>query len=166
MSNSKLLNITLLNDRKEFIDPTTVTFDIQLKKLHKRISDLNRHKIKECIYTPPSYIFGRPLYDLNEMLQYLYDQLVDNGLKVEPYDVNSIYISWKKEDLNMDAYNYQTKSNDKVVQDSIAIIEKPVTNVLKKGSSTITTTNFQTFAKVNHKGSNIKDCLPVNLNKY
>ena len=163
---SKLLNLeSLTGDKPDANDPCTVTFELQLKKLHKRIADLNKHHppIKECIYTPPSFIFGRPLYDINEMLQYLYDSLNSNGIKVEPHDSDSLYISWKKEDLNMAAYNFQVNSKQRDVKDSLAIVERPITNITKKGSSTSVTTNFQTFVKVNHKGSDIKDYLPVNI---
>ena len=63
----------------------------------------------------------------------------------------------------MNAYNYQINSKEKDIRDSMAIIEKPVISTVKKGSTVSTTTNFQTFVKVNHKGTNIKDYLPINI---
>ena len=54
------------------------------------------HKIEklECIYEVPGFIIGVPIYDIEELKEYLVSSLNKNGFILKQFPPNWIYISW------------------------------------------------------------------------
>ncbi len=103
-----VLNLEELNLRQKK-NYNKETFDIILKECHNHIRKLNKKNVKACYYMPPLIIFGRPTYDYNTLLLYLMKSLDNNGLYVCWSDEkDSIYISWRPEDLNITSYKSNT----------------------------------------------------------
>lgn len=140
-----ILNLNELN--KEVKDNYNIeTFKIILAQVHRHIKELAKTH-KECVIKPKEYIFGRPLYNYNELLDYLIFELIDNGLKAHNTN-EGIYISWRKEDINMKKYMKKINPLDQ----KLSVVNKNTPNNPQ-----------QTMVKVSHK--NVVDYIPVNLNK-
>jgi hypothetical protein len=50
-----------------------------------------------CIFTCPSVVFGLPLFNMYDCINYIITKLVEKGFEVHLAVPNNIYISWKKE---------------------------------------------------------------------
>ena len=104
------LNLEELNDENK-VNCKKEAFNKILELCHKKIRHLNKSGVQECLYLPPKLLFGYPLYNYNEIIQYIINSLYKNGLYVKWDNWNNqIYISWKKEHLSYDRYN--KKDND------------------------------------------------------
>lgn len=104
--------------------------EIYLKCLEKmRQSNTVLGKL-ECNFTVPSFIWGIPIYDYEDLKQYILFKLHRNGLvKSCLVDNTTIYISWKPEDIDKKLYQQAKKdaitettdlgSNVKTISNSI-----------------------------------------------
>lgn len=70
------------------------TFDKILVKCHNRIKLYAENRHTECLYNIPSFILGIPIYDVNDLKEYIISSLKKNGLIIKEYPNNWIYISW------------------------------------------------------------------------
>ncbi|MEO0236743.1 MAG: hypothetical protein ABIN35_00725 [candidate division WOR-3 bacterium] len=88
-------------------------FNQILVSCHNKIKRYNSElKKQECLFQPPLYVIGKPPYDYAELVEYLITSLKQNGLRAEwSNDSKSIYISWKRSDVNMDIYRQNAKIN-------------------------------------------------------
>ena len=76
--------------------------DIFSKIYHSVIENikLNADNLQEfCVYEVPSFIFGEPIYSLDDMTKYILNNLnkeIEKGNLIEAilYDKNIIYIKW------------------------------------------------------------------------
>jgi len=65
-----------------------------LSQTHKRIehsADAGDHM---TVFTVPNYMVGYPLFNRYECIQYLIDELQENGFRVECYNDQYLYITW------------------------------------------------------------------------
>tara|TARA_B100001173_G_scaffold273277_1_gene252235 strand:- start:2503 stop:2868 length:366 start_codon:yes stop_codon:yes gene_type:complete len=83
-----------------------------LTKLTEKISHLSKHGELKCIYTIPRYTFGYPRYDVNEMTNYLYICLVNEGFCSLILASNKLFISWDINDINKIKVEKQKKKED------------------------------------------------------
>jgi hypothetical protein len=70
------------------------TFDKILQRCHNKITLYADNRKTECIYEVPEFIIGVPLYDINELKEYLISSLNKNGFILKQLPPNWIYISW------------------------------------------------------------------------
>jgi len=70
------------------------TFDKILQRCHNKITLYAENRKTECIYEVPEFIIGVPLYDINELREYLVSSLNKNGFILKQIPPNWIYISW------------------------------------------------------------------------
>jgi len=70
------------------------TFDKILQRCHNKITLYADNRKTECIYEVPEFIIGVPLYDINELREYLVSSLNKNGFILKQIPPNWIYISW------------------------------------------------------------------------
>jgi len=66
-----------------------------LKNCHKKIMLASKSGINSCWYTVPELTFGIPLYDVEECANYIFKKIKKDGLQVEYYSPNLLFISWK-----------------------------------------------------------------------
>jgi hypothetical protein len=84
-----------------------------LKKCHGQIERYAKnHKVTECLFVVPAHIFGKPLYDVADLIEYLMTELSNNGLFVQQRECN-IYISWAPDNINYDNYVITRDSHKK-----------------------------------------------------
>lgn len=69
-------------------------FDEILTKCHKKIKLNADNKKTECIFQIPPFVFGKPLYDINELQDYILKSLKMNGFGIKKIMEYHIFISW------------------------------------------------------------------------
>jgi hypothetical protein len=94
----------LVRDDKQVEKHILKVFEDVLKQCHASIKQYNKVRVKTMEFEIPRYVYGKPLYDINVMRNYLIYHLTDNGLKVVPMSKNKLYISWREADLDIDKF--------------------------------------------------------------
>jgi len=69
-------------------------FDDILVQIHRRIKYHAELEQTFCIYVIPEFIFGIPLYNINDLKNYIFETLKKNGFKLMYFHPNTIFISW------------------------------------------------------------------------
>lgn len=104
---NKLLNLEeLLYNGKQRERNKLDIFESVLTQCHDTIKRYNKEDCaRECTFKVPTYIFGKPVYDVDVLVNYLIHHLTDNGLYVQYLpDIGKLYISWKNEDIDENQY--------------------------------------------------------------
>ena len=70
-------------------------FDEILRKVHTRIKTTSMNDKMYCFYQIPEFIIGVPLYDVNDLKQYIMNSLKKNGFGILYVDPNWLFISWE-----------------------------------------------------------------------
>lgn len=100
-NNMKKLNILDLhrkmNERKT---RTIECYDKVLEICHKKVLLNSEKRQTRFFFEVPEYLFGYPVFDLNDCIKYLIDALVKNGFLAVYYFPKFIYISWDLEELD------------------------------------------------------------------
>jgi hypothetical protein len=94
----------LVRDDKQVEKHILNVFEGVLKQCHASIKQYNKVRVKTMEFEIPRYVYGKPLYDINVLRNYLIYHLTDNGLKVIPTDRNKLYISWREADLDIEKF--------------------------------------------------------------
>lgn len=82
-------------------------FESVLVKCHSLIKRYNKNRIRDMEYTIPTFILGKPKFNMDILRNYLVHHLRDNGLKVEVLSPCLLYISWKEEDIDLSKYMHR-----------------------------------------------------------
>jgi hypothetical protein len=109
-------------------------FNKVLLRCHNLIKRFNtKEKIKSCKFEVPLYEFGVPVYNFKELLHFLYESLVKNGLYVKILNNGrQLYISWDEKDVNINAYSEIKKKQQEYLFVEAAI--KPSSIITSKRS--------------------------------
>lgn len=125
------------------------------------------YKQYSCLYEIPPFKVGHPQYNALDLKKYIVKKLRLNGFYVREEEGLTIYVSWKPEDFNYEAYhkylNYLNKKYDKKInQRLIAPYSESVA-----GSSKSKKSNEPNAVGLLTYGSNsVPDAVPVNLKKF
>lgn len=76
------------------------TFDEIIKKCHEKIKSIAHQGGMNTFYEVPFVVIGKPLYKINDCVEYVIKALQKNGLLVRLIEINMIYISWNPVDIN------------------------------------------------------------------
>jgi hypothetical protein len=129
---SLILDLTQLVSGSKHIERQTLTvFEGVLKSCHELIKRYNKEQIKHIYYDVPSYVFGKPMYDCEVLMNYLIHHLTDNGLFVRRTDkAKELLISWDDKYINIDRF-YQRQQQFKKDQNNImmGMAAKPLSNI-------------------------------------
>lgn len=82
-------------------------FDSILKKCHNKIKINADNKNTECYFQIPPFIFGKYLYNIDEVKNYVMKSLKLNGFMIKEYPEYYIYINW-------DITKKEVKENKKI----------------------------------------------------
>lgn len=94
------------------------TFDKILQRCHNKITLYAENRKTECIYEVPEFIIGVPLYNINELKEYLVSSLNKNGFILKQIPPNWIYISWDiKNKKNVKVKQEKKKEDFRFVED-------------------------------------------------
>jgi hypothetical protein len=120
-------------------------FNKVLTRCHNLIKRYNKKEmLKSCKFEVPIYEFGVPVYNFNELLNFLYVNLKNNGLYVKILNNGrQLYISWDEKDVDFNSYSELKKKQQELmflnaIQRPSEIIENNVQNdnnalLLKEG---------------------------------
>jgi len=77
-------------------------FEKVLEMSHNKIKKTTESKQLKCIFDVPSFIFGYPLFNVNDCITYVTNELKSNGFIVHYIFPNKLYISWDLEEIDHD----------------------------------------------------------------
>ena len=127
----------LIEDKQRILDRKTKICEEILKKCHHRIKNVSKQNplIGYCLYIIPKFIYGIPLYNLQECVKYLFEKLTENGFKVYYTHPNLLIISWlhlkEKKKLNIsNSLNKEYKEINNYKPSGNLIYNKSNLNVL------------------------------------
>ena len=91
----KQLNIfELQNSINKKKQNRTYIYENVLEKCNLKIKTAASQEKYECIYDVPKYIVGLPLYNINDCMDFIINQLNDNGFVVNYHFPKFLHISW------------------------------------------------------------------------
>mgnify|MGYP000403826078 FL=1 len=70
-------------------------FDDILKKLHNRIVYNAKNEKTFCFFQIPEFIIGVPLYNINDLKEYLIKALQKDGFEFMYIDPNWLFVTWE-----------------------------------------------------------------------
>ena len=71
-------------------------FDNILKKLHKKMKYHAGLERTFCFFQIPEFIIGVPLYNIDELREYIFKSLDNDGFNYIYMEPNWLFISWEK----------------------------------------------------------------------
>jgi hypothetical protein len=95
-------------------------FDDILLQIHRRIKYHAELEQTFCIYSIPEFIFGIPLYNINDLKNYIMNTLKKNGFKILYFHPNTLFISW---DVVTKIQNKSEKKNKKENTNNFKLID-------------------------------------------
>lgn len=72
----------------------TNIYESVLHKCHIKIKSAANQERYECIFDVPNYVVGLPLFNINECIDFILNQLTDNGFKVYYHFPKLLHITW------------------------------------------------------------------------
>ena len=70
-----------------------------LEICHKKVTVAAENKKLRCMIQVPEYVYGYPLYNLNECIKFILKSMERNGFLVIYYFPKILYISWDFEEI-------------------------------------------------------------------
>ena len=94
-------------------------FDKLLIKCHNKIKAYADNHKTECLYTVPGFTIGIPLYNVDELQEYIISSLLKNGLIVNKHPNYLLYISWdiKNKEKKKNSIKKKDNTDYRVVED-------------------------------------------------
>ena len=74
-------------------------FDSILKKVHSRIIYNAKIEKTYCFFQIPEFIIGMPIYNVDDLKQYIINGLKKNGFQLLYIEPNWLFISWEPKDI-------------------------------------------------------------------
>jgi len=94
-------------------------FDKLLIKCHNKIKAYADNHKTECLYKVPGFTIGIPLYNVDELQEYIISSLLKNGLIVNKHPNYLLYISWdiKNKEKKKNSIKKKDNTDYRVVED-------------------------------------------------
>lgn len=96
-------------------------FDSILQKIHLRIKYNAKLEKTFCFYSIPEFVIGTPLYNVNDLKNYLINSLTRDKFKLLYIDPNWLFITWE---LNPKKIVHNRKSKEKKKQGDFRLIDE------------------------------------------
>jgi hypothetical protein len=103
---SKLLDLDELNQVEQPYSRSKniKTYEYLLEQCHNKVKEYNKvHRSKHCYYKPPVFLIGRPMYDYYDLMNFIVERLVLNGLMAQ-VTPQGIFICWDQRVLDQMKY--------------------------------------------------------------
>jgi len=65
-----------------------------LSECYTKIKERNKLKVYSFIHTVPLITLGKPLYNMEELMNFIIEKLTKGGFKIKLLRINSIFIDW------------------------------------------------------------------------
>lgn len=145
-----------------------------LEICHKKITIASENKKLKHIFDIPEYIVGYPLFNLNNCITFIIDNLRINGFLVKYFFPKTLYVSWDFEEIKTEAnenkqLEYKQTQNNKLLeynnikenryikQGELEQSEKNLFNIKKISKQFLTGTGTVTGTGTGIKTNNIED---------
>ena len=90
------------------------TYKVILEQCYKKIQKSATSNNICLFYEVPEFVFGHPLYNLNECIIYLQARIKLNGFLVKYYFPNILYISWDVKEIDDAKLKEESKKMDSI----------------------------------------------------
>lgn len=84
----------IINNKKKRDERKSEVFQILLKECCNKIRLGDELKNMYCIYEVPEFVIGQPLYNLNEAIGYIVNELSQRGFTVQYIFPKIIIVTW------------------------------------------------------------------------
>jgi hypothetical protein len=91
----------VVNVQKRQLNRLNYLKDNILSKVYEKITHLAKHGELKFIYVIPSYYFGYPPYNPEDITNFLLERLIKDELCVIKIDKDKLFISWDILDINL-----------------------------------------------------------------
>jgi hypothetical protein len=128
---SKMINIEELHREQEKKDDNKrEIFTTILEMVHDKIRFTNKvSNDKFCFFVVPTYVYGLPLFNVNNCIIYLTKKLTENGFDIRFTSPNLLLINWLEKPKNPSAITYGGQFGNKLEDARKKAIEyKPITD--------------------------------------
>lgn len=109
-----------LDKRKETREETFVKI---LEKCYVKIERAVSADALFLFYEVPQFVWGSPLYDLNQCIGFMKEKLQANGFLVKYFFPNIVYVSWNKAEIEEE--KLQSKLRQAKALDSMLLLNAP-----------------------------------------
>lgn len=110
MDNNYKVNINISKLRADVQsreDKKYKTFETILESCYQKILNTNKtSNTYSCLFICPQVVFGLPLYNIGECINFIMIKLIEKGFDVHLALPNHIYISWKPKTTNQPQLEY------------------------------------------------------------
>ncbi len=91
-----------------------------LCKLSERINTLSKNGQLKFIYNVPYFLFGFPIYNIEDLTLFILQSLIKEGYCAIKVDESKIFISWDINDINN--FNIKKRAKEKSLKSLLPII--------------------------------------------
>lgn len=100
------------------------TYDKVLQQCHCRIKYYSKFEKTTCFFAIPEFIIGVPLFDVQELRQYMINSLKKNGFQIMYLHPNWLMVDWSKKKKSLQKVQENTQSTIKQVKSNYKPIEE------------------------------------------
>jgi hypothetical protein len=100
------------------------TYDKILQQCHCRIKYYSKFEKTTCFFAIPEFIIGVPLFDVQELRQYVINSLKKNGFQIMYLHPNWLMIDWGKKKRSLQKVQENTQSTIKQIKSNYKPIEE------------------------------------------
>jgi len=100
------------------------TYDGILKQCHCRIKYYSKFEKTTCFFAVPEFIIGVPLFDVQELRQYVINSLKKNGFQIMYLHPNWLMIDWSNKKKSLQKLQENTQSSIKQIKSNYKPIEE------------------------------------------
>jgi len=100
------------------------TYDKILKQCHCRIKYYSKFEKTTCFFAIPEFIIGVPLFNVEELRQYMMNSLTKNGFQLMYLHPNWLMIDWSKKKKSLQKVQKNTQSTIKQIKSNYKPIEE------------------------------------------
>lgn len=111
----------ILDNKKKRDFKKQEMFKTILENCCKKIKKCDEIRVAYCVFDVPEYMFGYPLYNLNECIVYMLTELTKGGFQVQYLFPCTLIISWFTQSTKS---AIEHKSNDVVQKGKKSTVKK------------------------------------------
>jgi len=100
------------------------TYDKILQQCHCRIKYYSKFEKTTCFFAVPEFIIGVPLFDVQELRQYVINSLKKNGFQIMYLHPNWLMIDWSNKKKSLQKLQENTQSSIKQIKSNYKPIEE------------------------------------------
>lgn len=85
---------------------------------HRKVTTAAEHKQLRILFEVPEYVYGYPIFSINDCISFLMKSLKSNGFLIKYYFPKVLYISWDFDEIK------KNEEHDKIIQNNTGNMAK------------------------------------------